>query len=158
MTWSKLLSLAQAYGWQPEGTTLSRGPVKHHELEGTPTDYKPNEWFYCKDIADTDAWELAKAIRAAAAHSGDQKTPMLIVEAEDRAYDASIGAAALQLAAYCEEGAHVRGGRFADYASSLSSAPWEVYSLLEGSRPAWAHSRSSAHELHGHLAPELSWL
>jgi len=103
-TWPRLMKLAEAHGWRPEGTTYEPWPVKHHELEGHASDYRPDEWLYAKRISAPDALELARCLRLGAVACGEQRGQTLIVESAGKVYDERLASTALKLAAYCEGG------------------------------------------------------
>ena len=102
--WEKLIPLAEAHGWKPEGTTYEPWPVRRHAAEGRPSDYQPDEWLYATAITTTDARELAKALRAATATCGNESEQTLISEPRGQIFDDKLSAIALALAHYCEGG------------------------------------------------------
>src|SRR5215467_11613088 len=66
--WSRLLSLAQAYGWRPAGTRLPEGYDAYGpgSWQGDPSEWDGRYWpGYGQEVIATDALELAAALKRA---------------------------------------------------------------------------------------------
>ena len=66
--WSRLLSIAQVYGWQPAGTQLPEGYCGDDPAfwKGDPSDWDGRYWpGYGQEVTAKDALELAAALKRA---------------------------------------------------------------------------------------------
>jgi len=87
--WRQLLDLAQAYGWNPQGTLRDEHSARYTESyeKYFEPNYEPREWSHCKQVGKEDAHQLATALVIAkmAIDAGEssvvfERGPVLIVE------------------------------------------------------------------------------
>ena len=63
-TWKQLLTLAESFGWQPNGSVNANDidhPTVDYDEHFNPT-YDPDEWAYCKAVTKEDAKNIAIAL------------------------------------------------------------------------------------------------
>ena len=116
-TWRQLLTLAETFGWQPEGTVNSND-TEHPTLDYDKhfkANYEPQEWAYCKAVTKEDAKNIALALLDANEAIKSGKVAMLpksqttifneaLTEDEFLAINSNIGQQLLQFGLFASQG------------------------------------------------------
>jgi len=116
-TWKQLLTLAETFGWQPQGSVIANDP-EHPTAdydEHFQPNYEPGEWAYCKAVTKSDANNIAEALLEAHDAIKSGKVAMLpksrstifnedMTEAEFLAINSDIGQQLLQFGLFASQG------------------------------------------------------
>jgi hypothetical protein len=108
-TWKQLLTLAEAFGWQPSGS------VNANDIDHPTVDYDPDEWAYCKAVSKEDAKNIAVALLRADDAIKSGKVALLskgkstifknsLSEEEFQSINSSIGQQILQFGLFASQG------------------------------------------------------